>query len=347
MRRRRHAAAPRRVLVPLLGASMLMSASISGCKAKPAAVPMKVPPPVSTEWKPSYPESRTFPDLSSQEWAAMPSPVRAPDADGTDLRIVGRMRVIVREGGVMDRADDLLPVGRASALELPQRLGGGFVFAVITSRGTQVYRADDWLSRLVPLLAVNATADAEGPIVVGFDRLYLRLKSNNDLVAFDAKTGRSMPIGSLPIAPSYGDMVFVDGWRAVVESEVTGLMATFDAGATWKSVPVEGAIRGVTVTAGDPTIVVDGGAYRLDARGQLAFTRAADADDRPAVDAVPAKKTKVSPLGRRPLRAVIEDGYPDEGRTGVVLRGGALARVSLDDGRVVDIEEHAVSETLS
>ncbi|MFO0616453.1 MAG: hypothetical protein U0414_27925 [Polyangiaceae bacterium] len=316
-----------------------------GCGAKPPAAPVKPVAPATGPWKPSYPQSRTFPDLSPQEWANMPAPTRASEA-GADNRIVGRMRVRVREGGVMERADDLLPIGRASAIELPSRLGGGYVFTVITSHGSQIYRAEEWLSRLQPLLQVTSTADAEGPIVVGFDRLYLRLKSNNDLIAFDPKTGKAMPLGSLPVAPSYGDMVFVDGWRAVVESEVTGVMATFDAGATWKVVPIDAPISGITAIGGDPSIMVEGGEYRLDARGQLNFSRAQE--PAPSVkESTLNAKSKVSPLGRRPLRAALEDGYPDENRTGVVLRGGALARVSLDDGSVVEMEEHAVPETLS
>lgn len=340
-------------------ASLALASLALACGPKVIQVPIKTPPkPASTEWKPSYPASRAFPDLTPTEWAQMPSPIAGAAAGvsssvgepslgastGPENRIVGRMRVSAHEGGVMRRADDLLPVGRASAIELPQRLGGGFVFTVITGRGSQVYRADDWLARLVPLLAVNSVADGEGPVVIGFDRLYLRLKTNNDLIAFDARTGKAMPLGPLPVAPSYGDMAFVDGWRAVVESEVTGVMATFDAGATWKSVPIDAAVTGVGVVGGDPVILVDGGYHRLDARGQLNFSRAAEAAPPPPAAAA-SKKTRVSPLGRRPLRAALEDGYPDEGRTGVVIRGGALARVSLDDGSVLDVDEHAVPET--
>ena len=96
----------------------------------------------------------------------------------------------------------------------------------------------------MPLLAVNSVADGEGPIVVGFDRLYLRLKTNNDLIAFDAQTGKAMPLGSLPIAPSYGDMAFVDGWRAVYPAPVfAGLVAVVNSYRKSKGLPRVGFLN--------------------------------------------------------------------------------------------------------
>ncbi len=50
------------------------------------------------------------------------------------------------------------------------------------------------------------------------------------------------------------------------------------------------------------------------------------------------------PLGKKPLRAALEDGFPSEGRTAIVARGGALARVSLADGSIVKLVEGAYKE---
>ena len=53
---------------------------------------------------------------------------------------------------------------------------------------------------------------------------------------------------------------------------------------------------------------------------------------------------RASPLGKRPLRAAVEDGWPDTETTAVVARGGALGRVSLRDGSVVAVAEDAYPE---
>lgn len=308
------------------------------------------------EWKPIYPASRVFPDVSSTDLSLVQAPkeIDGPDRStrpGDQDRILNRMRITVGEGGVIKRADDLLPAGTVSAVELPARLGGGFVVTVINGRGTQVFRADTWLAKLKPLVEVSAVADREGPVVVGFDRLYLRMKTNNEIVAIDPANGQPMPLGPLPIAPAYGDMVFVDGWRAVIETELRGVMATFDAGATWRTVAITERVRAIGEDDGDPTITVDGGTYRIDDRGSLGFSPT-KSDAKPSVDALAsslkdATKARPSPLGRKPLRAALEDGYPEEGRTAVVIKGGALGRVKLDDGSVVDVKEHATSETAS
>ena len=54
-----------------------------------------------------------------------------------------------------------------------------------------------------------------------------------------------MPLGPLPSASSYGLLAFADGWRAVVDTDMRGPLATFDAGATWRSLPVRERVQAV------------------------------------------------------------------------------------------------------
>ncbi len=310
-------------------------------------------------WSLQAPKSRVLPDVIGPEGLlggvlVRPSAVSSLVGAPGEQRILGRMRIVTREGGIIERANDLLPAGRVSAVELPSRLGGGYVFTLINGRGTQIWRAKSWLDRLVPLVEVSTVADGDGPLVIGFDRLYLRMKSQNDLIAIDPETGKATSPGPLPVSSAYGDMVFVDGWRAVVETDLRGVLATFDAGATWQRLPIKERVKSIGQDAGDPLVTVEGGEYRLSARGQLAFS--------PSVKVVPGVITPItsdalkldgraartpSPLGKRPLRVALEDGYADSDKTAVVIRGGALGRVSLGNGAILGIKEHAVPETAS
>lgn len=309
----------------------------------------------------SWPRSRLLPDVD---------PAKRTDIDSSEgnLRLWGRMRIRTRDDGTIERAADLLPVGRVSSIELPARLGGGFVFVSATGRGTEIWRAPSWLEPLVPLTTVGPAADMERPLVAGFDRLYLRLRSG-ELLAVDPKTGAPMDFGPLPVAPAYAEMLFLDGWRAVVDTDMRGPLATFDAGQTWRAVPLESRLRTLAPTeATSPErssalLVVDGGYYVLSAAGDLAFFQGVAPNATtpappvsfatpPGIKRAPAVLTpmedkpsgKPGPLGRRPLRVALERGYPENERSAVVAYEGTLARVSLENGTVIDAHANAYPE---
>ncbi len=307
-----------------------------------------------------WPKSRLLPDVDPGKHD------EAETADGS-LRLWGRMRVRTRAGGTIERAPDLLPVGRVSSIELPERLGGGFVFVSATGRGTELWRAPSWLEPLVPLTTVGPAADMERPLVAGFDRLYLRLRSG-ELLALDPKSGATIGFGPLPVAPAHADMVFVDGWRGVVDTDLRGPLATFDAGQTWRPIPLSSRVRSVSVSeepgAAQPGVVlfVDGGYHVLSATGDLAYFPGFPDSGRAAVPPtgfatppgarrIPAVLTpaqeagpKPGPLGRRPLRVALERGYPETEKTAVVAHEGTLARVSLENGAVIEAHESAYPE---
>ncbi|APR77821.1 Hypothetical protein A7982_03168 [Minicystis rosea] len=247
------------------------------------------------------------------------------------------MRLVAHADGSIERADDLLPNGTVHSVALPSRLGGGYLFHVNAGGGTEMWRSSGWLDRLRPLTKRN---EVVSDVVAGFDRLYVRLSSGNRVIALNQETGEQMPIGPLPVAGSYGQLAFADGWRAIVDTDLRGPLATFDAGLTWRSLGVTDKPTAVGIFDGDPAVIVNGGRYVVDARGLVSY-RTDTRERRPSDDEGEPTAKKVGPLGKRPLRAAVEDGWPDTKTTAVVARGGALARISLRDGRVVAIAEDA------
>lgn len=285
-----------------------------------------------------------------------------PDLDGSrgviarteegELSLVGRMRLRTSADGIVERADELLPQGRIIAQRVPSRLGGGFVFVAITPRGSELWRTDTWLGALQPLAGFGPIAHAERPITMGFDRIYLRFSTGNELVALDPKTGAILPYGPLPVAPAFGEMIFLDGWRAIVDTDLAGTMATFDAGATWRRVPTTGRVRAITSSRTDPddggdgVVQLDNGTVRVTPEGHVSFSPAAPtpvqfATPPGASQDTPKGNKTPGPLGKKPLRVVLERGYPDSAKTAVVANEGALVRVSLETGAVVDTATHA------
>jgi len=256
--------------------------------------------------------------------------------DGHRRVLVDRMRVIAHEDGSIERAAELLPIGQVTAITLPSRLGGGYLFHASSRGGTMIWRAASWLGKLDPLVQLSSEASE---VIPGFDRLYVRLSQNNRLVAVDVESGEAMPLGPLPPAGAYGQIAFADGWRALVEADLRGPLATFDAGTTWRPVRVDRRPNAVSVIGGDPALVMADGYYAVDARGGITF-RPLGGDGAPQDSPDPAPRPP-GPFGRRPLRAAVEDGWPDSKTTAVVARGGALARVSLRDGAVIDVAPEA------
>lgn len=277
--------------------------------------------------------SRLFPDLVGERGVVAYE-------NGHKRVLIDRMRIIAHEDGSLERAAELLPVGAVTSIALPTRLGGGFLFHAQTGGGTQLWRASTWLGKLQPLVTLSAVASE---IVPGFDRLYVRFAANNRLAALDPASGEAMSLAPLPPAAAYGSLQFADGWRAVIDTDLRGPLATFDAGSTWRPVGIRERITAIPAIGGDPTILVQGGQYRIDARGGVTFRAEAPRSGEPE-DSELSPGRPPGPFGRRPLRAAVEDGWPDGSNTAVVARGGALARVSLTDGAVLAMAEQAFPE---
>jgi hypothetical protein len=258
--------------------------------------------------------------------------------DGAALHLTGGLRIAVHADRSTERALERF-AGGVEAVELPSRMGGGFAFFQSDALGTKVWRAARWTGALTPLGSVSrATVE----LVVGFDRLYLRGRYN-DLVALDPEDGKLLPLGPLPLASEHGAMVFADGWRAVVESDFRGPLATFDAGATWR--PIEGLspLRGLVVEGGDPVLFTEEGHVRIGADGSV--VRIVNPPDEEILSDEDAPEVHVTtPLGPNPLRLAVERGLPDSSATVLVAGAGKLARVGVPSGRILALDEAAFAE---
>lgn len=305
------------------------------------------------------PSARLVPDLEDDAEIVAREATRAH-------QLVGRLRITTDDDGGLRRASELLPVGRVIAQELPSRLGGGYVFLAVGGRGTELWRSREWLGPLEPLASLGSVASQESPLVAGFDRLYVRLRGNNELVGLDPETGAIVGRGPLPAVPSVGDMLFVDGWRAVVDAELAGPLMTIDAGRSWHPIPLEGRlVRLVPSPSGDPLLLGERGAFLLAANGELrpaaapppslgvlgpSAPRGASLElraalERGALGERPAQgSARHSALGKNPLKAALLWGHPDGAGEAVVARAGTLARVDLSTGRVIAKRERLFAE---
>lgn len=279
-------------------------------------------------------------------------------ADGT-IRIVEQgMRLVEHPDGAIERAPDLLPPdGALSVLDLPARLGGGLLFSVSGQDATVLWRASGWTSPLRPLVRLPFTA---ARAIAGFDRLYVVSGRTSALIAIDLESGRLEGLGAVPSAPAYGGLAFSDGWLGAVEVDLRGVLVTFDAGSSWNPLGVStatpGSLRDHSVVQQDGRIVVNTtrGAFALEPTGKLdrvdgpgtevfrdfGDTESASADDEGADD---DSTTVPSPLGGRPLETAVLRGLPDSPTTALVLAGGIVSRVSLEDGRLLDKSEPVTS----
>lgn len=289
--------------------------------------------------KPSIPivtPSRILPSSLDRRYL-----VSANEPEDGKRYLVSRMRVLVRDDGSIERANELFPLGHVSHARLPSRLGGGFLFWVNGGGGTQVWRASGWLNKLEPIVQLTTVVNE---IVPGFDRLYVRFTSGNRLIALDPKTGATMGLGPLPPAVAYGALAFADGWRAIIETDLRGPLVTFDAGGTYRPLGIPERPLSIRTQNGVFIVQVPGGQYVIDERGGVTH-RTEYSDPKPS--RAEAHAPLKGPLGPRPLRTAIEDGWPDGEGSALVARGGALAKVSLRDGSVRALAEEAYPESLA
>ena len=259
-----------------------------------------------------------------------------------------RMRFSVRDDGAIERADELIGTSDQpiTVVDLPTRLGGGFVFAAAhgsskSGAGTLLYRADTWLGPLRPLAEIGVFV---AEMIPGFDRLYLRLDASSKLVAIDPKNGAALSLAPLPPASVYGPLAFADGFRATVDVDLLGPLATFDGGASWGPVRLPERVAAISVLEGDPVLVTPSSTeWRVDPHGRV--TRREPRAEGEMDDVQLDEPAHAGPFGAMPLRAALEDGFPDSPDTAVVARGGSLARVSLRDGAVLATKSRAYPES--
>lgn len=265
------------------------------------------------------------------------------EPDGSRRLLSFGLRVVEHVDGSLEVGDELLPAARsAKFLELPERLGSGFLFWIVSSSGTLLYRASSFTAKLVPLSQLDFEVER---LVPGFDRLLVLPRREADYRALDLTSGKPAPLVGLPPAPAYGAMAFVDGWFGAVQVPLRGTLLSFDAGASWHPLPLP-----VTAfeQAGDGlALTTNNGDYSLDARGGL--SKVAERDEAKLNDAARAELAKMlvapgagsSRAGDSLLASAVLSGFPDGSGGAYVARGGALLRVALDGGRVIERRERA------
>ena len=271
------------------------------------------------------------------------------EVGGGQRAIAAGVRVVTLPTGAVLASEQRLPQAPQQTLQVPERLGGGFLFLLGSGNlGSTVWRADRWLADARPIFQSTASVQT---VVFGLDRLYLR-SSNGAHTAIDARTGERLDLGPWPGSSYVGRYAAADGWRAVAVNDMRGAVATFDAGATWRPLPLPIDVKNV-VLHGDAIAVggldasrdevwfevrPDGQVGRLGpspiaSMGPgIASTASTERDERRDAQAPQLPR----PLGKRPLAAAIEDGWPLRDGTAIVARDGALARVRLTDGTIVE-----------
>jgi hypothetical protein len=318
----------------------------AACAPLPAKAPEGLPrgfasSGAATADDPTVRGARLFPERLDEAhgWGVEP--------DGGVRSIVAGVRVVSRADGSMAVSDDRFSATPGSVASLPARLGGGFLFAI----GANVWRSERWLGASRPLFAWTAPVSQ---ILVGLDRVYLR-SPQGAMIALDAATGAPLGLGPLPASPSVGRLEALDAWRAVAIADLRGALITVDAGSTWRPVPLP--IEPTELVPLDDSIAVGG----LDEARQLQWwdvrsdglpsrlmlpprrtprpegvTPAAEARTAAPLFGTTATSDAAHKLGPRPLIAAVEDGWPLSDGTALVARDGALARVRLVDGDVVE-----------
>ncbi len=270
------------------------------------------------------------------------------ERDGSERLISYGLRVLSRPDGAIEQADEYLPAARgAQSLELPSRLGGGFLFFVLSSNATLFFRATTFTGDLEPFARLDFEADQ---VLAGFDRLYVVSHRPDRLVALDAEHGSPLDLGSLPPSPGYGKMAFVDAWFGAVQVPLRGTLVSFDAGGSWR--PLSNTVTNVTAEAGELRLLGPDGTQSLDRNG--AFSRrdepvaAAGTHENEVARALRAATAGHDDThrsrdlsGQRALKLAVLRGFRDADGTLVVASSGALSRVRASDGKLLDSDEHA------
>lgn len=247
--------------------------------------------------------------------------------------IIAGERVVTWGDGSIVASADRLPAAASSVVAVPERMGGGFLFAL----GTHLWRADSWLDPARPVFTAPA---AIASVQVGLDRVYVRTQAGA-IAAVDPRSGTPMDLGPLPASPNVGHLAALDAWRAVAVADLRGAMFTMDAGATWRTLPLpiqasDVLALGDLLAVGGMTAVHDVEWWEVRPDGQTARLAAAPTPSSSVDHEASPADAAMRALGAHPLAAAVADGWPMADGTALVARDGALLRVNLTDGSVTE-----------
>ena len=326
------------VELPACAGRALAPAGVTPSARSPVVLTAALPKATADE-----PGPRLFPPLEGSATLSI-----GQERDGSERLISYGLRVLSRPDGAVEQADEYLPAARgAQSLELPSRLGGGFLFFVLSSNATLFFRASTFTGDLEPFARLDFEADQ---VVAGFDRLYVVSHRPERLVALDAEHGTSLDLGSLPPSPGYGKMAIVDGWFGALQVPLRGTLVTFDAGGSWR--PLSSAVTDVTAGAGELRLFGPDGTQVLNRNGVFSrhdepvmasgnreneVARALRAATAGRDDAHPSRDL----AGQRALKLAVLRGFRDADGSLVVASAGTLSRVRASDGKLLGSDAHA------
>jgi hypothetical protein len=273
-------------------------------------------------------EARTTPASTSsrpQYLVADPSPTRGAKAvrlgGAGQLGIVVEKRRIVVGHGEPRVASDLASEAILGAERIPSRFGGGFLFWTAST----LYRSEQFDASLVPIARV--------PDVINFvafapDALVVRTR-NGERWGFSLPKGERAPL--LPVGVA--DVEGLDDGRALGFNDQGAVFASIDRGAHWIDVTVQVKSPPARVSRiGDDLWLTDtnGGAYRLEPDGRLAWFDKAPSEDLPVVRSKDPRWRGTE----APLRAVFQGGAAIDDSTAIVIDSGDVYRVDVHTGEI-------------
>lgn len=298
------------------------------------------------------PEKRNYVTPATLFAATDPASINVAltESDGRKLIVSHGMRMVEHRDGSIERALELLPAKEAVRIvQLPPRLGDGYLFYMTSSSTTMIWSSQEFTGRLTPLANLDFGVDN---IVAGFDRLYLQRTRSKSPLALDRASGEALELGPLPLSPTYEAMAFADAWMGAVAVPLRGVLATFDAGTTW--LPVPGASRVVSTEQG-PVLRTEDGWGLLTPSGVLKRFEFPDDEidkldqllvllGKPPAQAEeqsgPVRRTRPRPLGRDPLRLAVLHGVMGPTGSAYAANLGSLARIDLDNGKLLELVEN-------
>ena len=268
------------------------------------------------------------------------------ERDGSQRLIAYGLRVLSRPDGATELSDEYLPAARSvQAMELPARLGGGYLFSVLASGTTLFFRSPSFTGVLEPFARLDFEAEQ---VTAGFDRLYVSSRRPDRFVALDVEQGRAVSTGSLPPSPAYSKLAFVDAWFGAVELPFRGILLTFDAGASWQPLARSGA--SIEARDGVLRLTSSDGVMDIDHNGNI--TRSAQPATAPGVapdnayaralrgnaDDTRASRDRV---GQSVLKLAVLRGFAAADGSLLVASAGRLLRVRSSDGKLLESDDHA------
>ena len=282
---------------------------------------------------------RLFPPLEGSAVSVV-----GEDKDGSRRIVSYGLRVLARPDGAIELSREYLPAARTvRAIELPARLGAGFLFYVQSSNATLFFRSRTFTGDLEPFARLDFEAEQ---VIAGFDRLYVVAHHPDRIVALDAEHGTAQSLGSLPPSPSYGKMAFVDAWFGALSLPLRGALVSFDAGVSWHSLGM--APTSIDVQDGALRLTGPEGVLDLDRTGT--FTRRNQPSSAPRENAVaealrgdggPSDSRARERLGRDALKLAVLRGFRGDDGSLIVANSGQLLRLRGSDGKLLESDEHA------